>query len=314
MNQFHLHPPQASLNAGEVDWLYFGLTGMMIFFCAVVFLPIIFFCIRYRRGSRVNRSNPSSGNDLIETTWTLFPLVVSLGFFTWGAIVYYDIERPPRDSLEVQVVGKQWMWKLQHAEGKKEINELHVPLGKPVKLTMTSQDVIHGFFVPAFRSKAGCRARAIHDRVVHADAARRVSSLLCRVLRDRAFADGGAVVVMDPAEYQHWLTTGDVGESHCHGRSAAFREKGCSGCHEGSNVVRAPVLAGIYRQAGPLAIGRSRDSGRAIHPGFHPFAQETNLGRLPEHHAELSGHISEEELMQIIAYLKSIGDQQSETP
>jgi cytochrome c oxidase subunit 2 len=153
MDKFHLFPPEASTTAQQVDWLYFALTALLIFFAAVVFLPIAFFAIRYRRGSSADRSNPSSGSNLLESGWTLLPLVISLGFFAWGAIVYYDMERPPVGALQVQVVAKQWMWKLQHAEGKKEIDELHIPRGRTVSLTMTSQDVIHSFFVPAFRVK-----------------------------------------------------------------------------------------------------------------------------------------------------------------
>ena len=90
---------------------------------------------------------------LIESGWTLVPLLIAIGLFSWGAVLYFHMERPPRDALQVQVVGKQWMWKLQHAEGKREINELHVPAGRTVALTMTSQDVIHSFFIPAFRTK-----------------------------------------------------------------------------------------------------------------------------------------------------------------
>ena len=153
MNQFHLLPPQASSGAAEIDWLFYGLILMLLFFTALVFLPIIYFSIRYRRGSSADRSNPSSGSNLLETGWTVLPLIISLGFFVWGALVYFHIERPPRNALQVQVVAKQWMWKLQHAEGKREIDELHIPLGQTVNLTMTSQDVIHSFYVPAFRVK-----------------------------------------------------------------------------------------------------------------------------------------------------------------
>src|SRR5689334_2522017 len=142
MDKFHLFPPAASATAQQVDWLFFGITAVMVFFCAVVFLPIIFFAVKYRRGSAADRSNPSAGSNLLETGWTLFPTLIGLGLFGWGAVVYFHIERPPRDALQVQVVGKQWMWKLQHAEGKQEIDELHVPVGHSVVLTLTSQDVI----------------------------------------------------------------------------------------------------------------------------------------------------------------------------
>ena len=153
MDRFYLFPPEASTAAQQVDWLYFALTALLIFFSTVVFLPITFFAVRYRRGSAADRSNPSSGSNLLESGWTLFPLLISLGFFAWGAVVYYKIERPPVNALQVQVVAKQWMWKLQHAEGKKEIDELHIPRGRSVSLTMTSQDVIHSFFMtPSFSS------------------------------------------------------------------------------------------------------------------------------------------------------------------
>ena len=151
MDQFRLFPPQASTTSHEVDALFFALTLISLFFMAVIFLPIIFFCVKYRRGSSADRSNSPSSSFLIESGWTIGPIFLSLGLFAWGAFLYFRIERRPTNVVEVQVVGKQWMWKLQHAEGKREINELHVPINTSVALTMTSQDVIHSLFVPAFR-------------------------------------------------------------------------------------------------------------------------------------------------------------------
>ncbi|MEP7249549.1 MAG: cytochrome c oxidase subunit II [Spartobacteria bacterium] len=309
MDRFRLFPPEASTGASQVDWLYFGLTIMMLFFCIVVFLPIIYFCVRYRRGSKADRSNPSSGNNLLESGWTLFPLVVSLGFFAWGAIVYYQIERPPRDTLEVQVVAKQWMWKLQHAEGKKEINELHIPLGRAITLTMTSQDVIHSFFVPAFRVKQdvvpGKYTKEWFEPTrlgeYHLFCAEYCGTDHSRMI--------GRVVVMEPAAYARWLTTGESGLSLALEGRRLFREKGCSGCHEGNSVIHAPPLEGVYGKQVPLASGEIvtaddqylRDS--ILLPGKQVSAGYPNV--MPT----FSGHISEAEIMQIIAYLKSIGDQ-----
>ncbi|HEX4667773.1 MAG TPA: cytochrome c oxidase subunit II [Chthoniobacterales bacterium] len=312
MGRFHLFPPEASAGAGQVDWLYFGLTAMMIFFCVVVFLPIIYFSVRYRRGARVDRSQPSSGSNLLESGWTLFPLVVSLGFFTWGAVVYYHLERPPRDSLEVQVVAKQWMWKLQHAEGKKEINELHVPLGRAVTLTMTSQDVIHSFFVPAFRVKQDVvpgKYTTEWFRPTRLGEYHLFCAEYCGTNHSRMV---GRVEVMEPADYERWLTTGDVGQSLASVGRRLFREKGCSGCHEGSAVVHAPPLAGVYGKQVPLNSGEVvtaddqyiRDS--ILLPAKQISAGYDNV--MPS----FTGHISEAEIMQIIAYLKSIGDQPPE--
>jgi len=312
MDRFHLFPPEASTGAGEVDWLYFGLTAMMIFFCLVVFLPIIYFSVRYRRGASVDRSQPSSGSNLLESGWTLFPLVISLGFFTWGAVVYYHLERPPRDSLEVQVVAKQWMWKLQHAEGKKEINELHVPLGRAVTLTMTSQDVIHSFFVPAFRVKQDVvpgKYTTEWFRPTRLGEYHLFCAEYCGTNHSRMV---GRVEVMEPADYERWLTTGDVGQSIASEGRRLFREKGCSGCHEGSAVVHAPPLAGVYGKEVPLNSGEVvtaddqyiRDS--ILLPAKQISAGYDNV--MPS----FTGHISEAEIMQIIAYLKSIGDQPPE--
>ncbi len=255
MNQFRLFPPQASTSAGQVDWLFFALTGMTIFFCVVVFLPIIYFSIRYRRGVTVDRSHPCSGNNLLESGWTLFPLLISLGFFTWGAAVYYRIERPPRDALQVQVVGKQWMWKLQHAEGKKEINELHVPLGENVCLTMTSQDVIHSFFIPAFRVKQDVvpgRYTTEWFQPTQLGEFHLFCAEFCGTDHSQMI---GRVVVMEPAAYQLWLTTGDSNESIVLEGRRLFREKGCSGCHVGRSVVKAPPLEGVFGKQVPLNSG-----------------------------------------------------------
>jgi len=309
MDQFHLFPPQASAGAGEVDWLYFGLTAMMIFFCVVVFLPILYFSWRYRRGSSADRSQPASGNNLLESGWTFFPLLISLGFFAWGAIVYYHIERPPREALQVQVVGKQWMWKLQHAEGKKEIDELHVPLGQAVTLTMTSQDVIHSFFIPAFRVKQDVvpgKYTTEWFRPTRLGEYHLFCAEFCGTDHSKMI---GRVVVMEPADYQQWLTTGETGHSIALEGRRLFREKGCTGCHEGNSVVHAPPLAGVYGKQVPLNSGEIvtaddqyiRDS--ILLPGKQVSAGYDNV--MPS----FAGHISEAEIMQIIAYLKSIGDQ-----
>jgi len=153
MDKFHLFPPQASTSAYGVDTLFFVLTLISLFFIAVIFLPILFFCVKYRKGSLADRSNPSSGSNLIEVGWTALPTLMGLAIFGWSALDYFRIERKPDNAIDLQVVGKQWMWKIQHAEGRREINELHIPVDRTVAITLTSQDVIHSFFVPAFRMK-----------------------------------------------------------------------------------------------------------------------------------------------------------------
>ncbi|HEY2802088.1 MAG TPA: cytochrome c oxidase subunit II [Chthoniobacterales bacterium] len=312
MDKFHLFPPEASSSAHQIDWLYFGLTAMLVFFCFVVFVPVIFFCIRYRRGAKVNRANPPEGNNLLESGWTLFPLLVGLGFFIWGAAVYYHIERPPKDALQVQVVAKQWMWKLQHAEGKKEIDELHVPLGRDVELTMASQDVIHSFFIPAFRVKQDVVPGKYTTEWFHPTKLGEYHLFCAEYCGTNHSKMIGRVVVMRPADYERWLTTGETGKSIVFEGRRLFREKGCSGCHVGSSVIHAPPLEGLYGKQVPLASGEIvtaddqyiRDS--ILLPGKQISAGYDNL--MPS----FSGHISEGEIMQIVAYLKAIGNQPQE--
>src|SRR5450432_427495 len=255
MDKFRLFPVEASTSAQQIDWLYFGLTAMLMFFVAAVFLPIIYFSIRYRRGSRADRSNPPTGSNLVETGWTLFPLIISLGFFSWGAVVYYHIERPPNDALQVQVVAKQWMWKLQHEEGKKEINELHVPLGRTVSLTMTSQDVIHSFYVPAFRLKQDVVPGKYTTEWFQATRLGEYHLFCAEYCGTNHSAMIGRVIVMRAADYEEWLSVGEASQSVVLEGRRLFYERGCSGCHEAGSAIHAPPLEGIYGMQVPLASG-----------------------------------------------------------
>jgi cytochrome c oxidase subunit 2 len=156
MNRFALplFPEQASTVARDVDALFFFAIAVSVFFAMLIATLLIVFAVRYRRRSENDLPPPIHGSLRLEVLWTVIPFCIAMVFFFWGASVFLTLSRPPDDALEIFVVGKQWMWKLQHREGRREINELHVPLGRPVKLTMTSEDVIHSFFVPAFRIKS----------------------------------------------------------------------------------------------------------------------------------------------------------------
>jgi cytochrome c oxidase subunit 2 len=309
MDRFRLFPPEASASASQVDWLFLVLTLVSLFFLVVVFLPITWFAIKYRRRSSADRSNPSSRSNLLEAGWTLFPIVLSIGLFVWGATTYYQMQRPPRDALQVQVVGKQCMWKLQHAEGKKEIDELHVPLGRTVNLTLASEDAIHSFFIPAFRVKQDAvpgRYTSEWFRPTKLGEYHLFCAEYCGTNHSRMV---GRVVVMEPAEYERWLTTGEAGQSIAVEGERLFRERGCSGCHESSATIHAPPLRDTYGKQVPLASGEVvtaddqylRDS--ILLPGKQISAGYDNI--MPS----FSGHISEAEIMQIIAFLKSTSDQ-----
>ena len=151
---FRLFPEQASTAAEQVDRLYVFLLGVASFFTLLIFLLIVYFVIKYRHGARADRSQVSGNRYwILEITWSLIPLGLTMIMFGWGADLFFKVHQPPPDCIEINVLAKQWMWKIQHADGKQEINSLHIPVGKPVKLRMISQDVIHSFFVPSFRVK-----------------------------------------------------------------------------------------------------------------------------------------------------------------
>jgi cytochrome c oxidase subunit 2 len=310
MGKFHLFPPQASTSAHEIDALYFALTLISLFFVAVVFLPILFFCIKYRRGSPADRSNPSSGSNLIEFGWTTLPTLMGLAIFTWSAADYFRIERKPGNAIDVQVVGKQWMWKIQHAEGKSEINELHIPVDRTVALTMTSQDVIHSFFVPAFRVKQDVvpgKYTGEWFKPTRTGEYRIFCSQYCGTQHAQMI---GRVVVMQPQAYERWLKTGEQTESIVRAGERLFHDRGCSGCHAPNSKFHAPLLEGLYRKPVPLADGTMvtaddqylRDS--ILQPAKQISAGYDNI--MPS----FSGHLTEEEIMELIAYLKAIGNQE----
>jgi cytochrome c oxidase subunit II len=309
MNQFHLFPPQASTTAQQVDWLFFALTGVTLFFCTVVFVPILYFAIKYRRGSKADRSHAWSGSLLLESGWTLLPLLIAIGLFGWGAVIYFRMERPPPDALQVQVVGRQWMWKLQHAEGKREINELHIPVGQTVALTMTSQDVIHSFYIPAFRMKQDVLPGTYTSEWFKATTPGEYHLFCAEYCGTSHSGMIGRVVVMEPLEYEKWLNTGASTETTAVAGGRLFRERGCSGCHSANSQFHAPLLEGIYRKPVALADGSTtqaddpylRDS--ILLPAKQISAGYENI--MPSY----AGQLSEEEIMELVAYLKSIGEQ-----
>jgi cytochrome c oxidase subunit II len=310
MDKFHLFPPQASTSAHEVDTLFFALTLISLFFIAVIFLPIAFFCIKYRRGSPADRSNPSTGSDIVELGWTTLPMLMGLALFAWGALDYFRIEQRPANALDVDVVGKQWMWKVQHAEGKREINELHIPVDRTVALTLISQDVIHSFFVPAFRVKQDVvpgKYTSEWFKPTRPGEYHIFCSQYCGTQHAQMI---GRVVVMQPRAYENWLKTGQQTESILRTGERLFHDRGCSGCHALNSRFHAPLLQGLYRKPVPLADGTVvtaddqylRDS--ILQPAKQITAGYDNI--MPS----FSGHLTEEEIMQLIAYVKAIGNQE----
>lgn len=306
---FPILPEQASNIAERTDHLYWGLVCASAAVCLVVFIPIIYFLFKYRSGKPADRTPRHLPEMKIEITWTVVPLLIFMCFYAWGAKNYFEIERPPANAMEIDVVGKQWMWKVQHPEGNREINQLHVPVGRTVKLLLTSQDVIHSFYLPEFRIKQDVVPGRYTTEWFQA---RKIGNfhLFCSEYCGTSHSHmTGNVIVMSPADYQSWLAQGQPDSTLAQSGERLFRELGCSGCHVGNSVVRAPPLEGLFGKPVPLSDGDVvradegylRDS--ILFPAKQIAAGYTN--DMPSFNRK----VSEEELLELIAYLKSIAGQ-----
>jgi cytochrome c oxidase subunit 2 len=308
MSDFPLFPEQASSLAGAVDAVFLALAAFGLFFSAASCVLIIVFAVKYRRGSKADRSQTFGSSTWLDITWIAIPFVIVMGLFVWATVLFARMYTPPSDAFEVFVLGRQWMWELQHPEGKREINELHLPLGRAVRLTMISEDVIHSFYVPAFRAKQDVlpgRYTSLWFRPTRRGTFHLFCAEYCGTKHSGMI---GSVVVMDPAEYERWLEGGKaVGASLAEQGASLFRQLGCSGCHSAQATVRAPLLDGVYGHPVPLQSGEVvtadakyiRDSillpKSQVAAGYDPV--------MPT----FEGRVTEDELLKVIAYIQSLG-------
>ena len=303
---FPLFPEQASTMAPRVDQLYYFLFGVSVFFATLILILIVTFAVKYRRRSDDERPRPISGNLGLEILWTLVPLSLTLVMFVWGARLYFITFYPPSDALEINVVAKQWMWKAQHAEGRAEIDELHIPTGRPVKLIMTSQDVIHDFFVPAFRVKSDVlpgRYTTLWFEATKPGAYRLFCSQYCGTQHSGMI---GYIIALEPAEFQAWLSGGATAVSMATAGENLFQKLGCVSCHAPNDTGRGPSLVGLLGKAVRLQSGASviADEDYIRESILNPQAKIV-AGYQPIM-PTFKGLISEDGIMQIIAYLKSL--------
>jgi cytochrome c oxidase subunit 2 len=310
MWNFPLFPEQASTGASRVDVLFLLELGIVCFFATLISVLILWMVVRYRRTSVVDRSSPPLSSFGLEAAWIGIPLALSLVMFVWGTVVYFELYEPPADAFEVSVVGKQWMWHLQHPEGRAEINELHVPRGRPVKLIMTSQDVIHSFYVPAFRVKQDVlpgRYTSLWFRPTLVGRHHLFCAEYCGTNHSRMT---GWVVVMEPADYERWLSEGGAGPSLAEEGERLFVAHHCAGCHRGSQIVRAPGLEGVFGRPVPIQAGKDARfvlaDERYLRDSILLPKEEVVAGYEPVM-PSYQGQISEADLLKILAYIKSIG-------
>lgn len=304
--EFRFFPEQASTVAGEVDLLFYFLVAVSVFFASLIFFLIYVFAVRYRRRSEDEKPQQIPGILRLELAWSIIPLILTMVVFVWGARIYFDTYSPPKGAMEIYVVGKQWMWHIQHPTGQREINELHIPVNQPVKLTMATEDVIHSFYVPAFRVKRDVVPGRYTTMWFEATKTGEYHLFCAEYCGTKHSAMIGKVVVQEPADFQNWLSGGTQNEPLEVIGEKKFQQFACQTCHADKPNSRGPSLAGIFGESIKLQNGQSvvvdeeyiRESvlqpNAKIAAGYKPV--------MPT----FKGQISEVGLLQITAYIKSL--------
>ena len=306
---FPLFPEQASTIAEGVDSLYFFLVGISVFFSVLIFTLVFVFAVIYRRRSESERPKRVEGSMALEIFWSVVPFVLVMIMFTWGASLYFKNARPPEGAMEVHVVGKQWMWKIQHPEGRREINELHVPVGRPVRLVMTSEDVIHSFFIPAFRIKNDVLPGRYTTAWFEATKAGEYHLFCAEYCGNEHSRMIGKVVAMEAPAYERWMS-GETGESLAQLGERLFTELRCDTCHRADQSGRGPSLEDVFGRQVALAGGETvlADEAYVRESVLNPRAK-TVAGFRPVM-PTFQGQLGEEQLLQIIAYLRALSEDQ----
>jgi cytochrome c oxidase subunit II len=309
--QFPLIPEQASNFAPAVDTLMLFIVLVCLFFAVAVTAAITYFFFKYERKHVSEIGVPIHGDMRLETAWIVVPLVLAMFMFAWGAFVYVDYRHSPADTLDIYVIGKQWMWKVQQPTGLKEINELHVPVGRDVRLVLASEDVIHDFSIPAFRVKMDVvpgHYNTMWFRPTQPGRYRLYCSQYCGT--NHALM-GGWITVMEPADYAAWLSGASGVDNPLAAGEKLFAEKACITCHFSDGKGRAPSLNGVYGAKVLLADGATvtaddsylRESilqpNAKIVAGYQPL--------MPT----FQGQLTEEQILALTTYIKSL---QNEPP
>lgn len=305
-------PEQASTFASKVDALYFYLWGLTGFFTLLIVSVLAFFVVKYRKRAPFEVPRPIAGSVTLETMWSVIPFLIAMLIFVWGAELFYAQRKIPKDAMEIFVVGKQWMWKFQHTTGQREINELHVPVGRKVKLTMASEDVIHDLFIPAFRTKADVVPGRYTTLWFEATKPGRYHIFCAEYCGTNHSGMGGWIEVLSQTDFDNWLS----GNANQLSPAAAGQELfvttlGCSTCHNADGTGgRGPALTGLFGKAVQLEGGATVTADEAylresiINPqaqlvvGFQPI--------MPT----FKGQLTEEQILQLIAYIKSLSPPQ----
>jgi cytochrome c oxidase subunit II len=300
-------PDSASSISPYVDAHFAFLCGVTIFFSTLVGFLVIYFGIKYRADAHPVATQ-IHGSIPLEIAWTVIPLGIVVFIFAWGAALYLRIFRPPANAMDVYVIGKQWMWKAEHPSGQREINNLHVPIDRPVRLTITSQDVMHSYSLPDMRIKREATPGRYNTVWFEATKVGSYHIFCTQYCGTKHSAMIGTVTAMEPGEYEKWLAGGADEGSLAAGGEKLFQSMGCNTCHRGDSQQRGPNLAGLYNNTVYLQDGKKIVADEAylresilqptakIVQGFQPI--------MPT----FQGQLSEENVIQLIEYIKALQD------
>jgi cytochrome c oxidase subunit 2 len=301
-----LFPESASTMAPRVDALYFFLLAISAFFGLLIAGLIVYYAIKFHRRTPDQVGTQIHGGMVLEIAWSVIPLMITMVIFVWGASVYFAMARPPEETLNIYVVGKQWMWKFQHLDGQREINELHVPVGRAVKLITTSEDVIHDFFVPAFRIKADVIPGRYVSIWFNATKPGRYRLFCAEYCGTRHSGMIGEVIAMEPSEYQTWLSGGAAEGSLASAGGKLFQDLACNTCHRPDAQGRGPVLEGLFGKTVTLQSGETVTVDEAyVRESILQPAAKVTAGFQPIM-PTFQGLVSEEQLLELIEYVKSL--------
>jgi len=309
MGGIPLFPEQASSFAAEVDALYLFIVAVSAFFTLAVSAAVVVFAFRYRRKHAEEVGAHIEGSLPLELAWSIIPTIIAMVMFVWGAKLFYELRRPPDEALQIYAVGKQWMWKFQHTGGQREINELHVPTGRPVKVLVTSEDVLHDLYFPAFRTKIDAIPGRYTQLWFTATRPGRYHIFCAEYCGTKHSGMIGTVVVMEPAQYQAWLAGGGTEGTMAERGARLFNDLACNTCHLDSGQGRGPSLKDIMGTQVELVGGGTAlvdeaylresilNSQAKVVRGFTPL--------MPT----FQGLISEEGLAALIEHVKSLSPQ-----
>jgi cytochrome c oxidase subunit II len=306
-------PPSASTLSGKVDALYFYLVGVTIFFTLLISGVLAFFVIKYRRRNPYEIPRPVAGSLKLETMWSVIPFIIAMTMFAWGAQVFFQQWRPPANAVEVYVVGKQWMWKIQHTTGQREINELHVPVGRKIKLIMTTEDVIHDFFIPAFRIKADVVPGRYTTLWFEATTPGKYHLFCAEYCGMNHSGMIGSVVAMEPTAFDDWLSGNSSQQSPAVAGQQIYATLGCVSCHGAAGEGgRGPALQGVFGKQVALTNGQNVIADEAYIRESIVNPQAKLVAGFGPIMPTFQGQVSEEQLLQILAFIKSLQTEPSQ--